>query len=189
MHDPHRLDPPPTSPAPASRRVQAGTLTTEAFEDLYRACWPVIVDYLRFRIGPAEADDVAADVFVRAWKARAQYEPARGEPTTWLWAIARNAAKDWLRRGAERSDPLDRSVALESGLAERGALAEAMSHVAAAIARLEPIDRDIVALRFGGGLSHRDIGATLDLSEAGAATRLHRAIKRLRRILEGRSPS
>jgi len=189
MHAPRRLDQPTSSAASAPRCAQFGTLTSEAFDLLYRASWPAIVDYLRFRIGPAEGVDVAADVFVRAWKARAQYEPARGAPEAWLWGIARNGAKDWLRRRGEHQDPLDRNLAMDTGLAEHGEQAEAMAHVAKAVAQLDPIDQDIVALRFGGGLSHRDIGATLGITEAGAATRLHRAVKRLRQIVEGRSSS
>lgn len=55
MNAPRRLGRPPTPAACAPERAQVGSLTSEAFEVLYRASWPAIVDYLRFRIGPAEA--------------------------------------------------------------------------------------------------------------------------------------
>ncbi|MEO8084770.1 MAG: RNA polymerase sigma factor [Ardenticatenales bacterium] len=161
------------------------TLRSSAqFEALYRTAWPRVVDYLRFRIGPDDAADVAAEVFVRAWKARAQYAPDRGEPEAWLWGIARNAARD--HRRAPRP-PIDLDAVADvadASLAEHGAGVEATARVAVALAMLEPIDRDIVALRFGGGLPFREVGAAVGLTEAAAATRLHRAIKRLRSLLE-----
>jgi len=160
-------------------------LTPERFEALYRQLWPAVVDFLRFRIGPADALDVASDIFVRAWSARARYERARGEPESWLWGIARNAARDWYRGAAAPVELLSTHLAVDTGLTERGAEAEAMAQVAAAIAELEPLDQDIIALRFGGGLSHRDVGASVGLTEAATAVRLHRAIKRLRVALEG----
>lgn len=184
MMPPHRTAQPQDATAPTN--AGSITLTPEAFDSLYRQSWPSIVDYLRFRIGPADAADVAADVFVRAWAARGQYDPARGGPSTWLWGIARNAARDWFRGPIARVEPLAEDIATDAGLPEQGVRAEAMARVAAAVAQLEPIDRDIIALRFGGGLSNREVGQSVGLSEAAAATRLHRAIKRLRVSLEVR---
>lgn len=189
---PHRTDPHLSTSAAAQDASDEMTpdvsdgLAPESFEVLYREAWPAVVDYLRFRIGPTDAPDVASDIFARAWAARRQYDPVRGAPESWLWGITRNAARDWHRDHAVPVRPLAESVAMEANLPERGARAETMAHVAAAVSHLEPIDQDIIALRFGGGLSHRDVGDTVGLSEAAAAMRLHRAIKRLRVALEGR---
>lgn len=169
-------------PAPMPNAPPASLSEAATFEALYRTAWPRVVDYLRFRIGPDDAADLAAEVFVRAWKARAQYSPDRGEPEAWLWGIARNAARDH-RRASRPPMDLDDAAAV-ADVAEHDARVEATARVAAALAMLEPIDRDIVALRFGGGLPFREVGAAVGLAEAAAATRLHRAIKRLRSLLE-----
>jgi len=160
-------------------------LSEQRFEALYRATWPVLVDYFRFRIGGEEAVDAASDVFVRAWRARMQFDPARGAAEAWLWAIARNVAKDRYRRLETWAEPIASDLAMEASLVDDGARAEALAKVNAALAQLAAIDREIVALRFGGGLSHREIGAALGIGDAVAATRLHRAIKRLRQLVEG----
>ena len=52
----------------------------------------------------ADAEEVAQDVFVRAWRRADAYDPRRGEVATWLLAIARNVAIDHARM--RRSDPV-----------------------------------------------------------------------------------
>ncbi len=49
-----------------------------------------------------------------------------------------------------------------------------------ALAQLDPRDRELVALRFHGGLDHNEIAAVLGISPTNASTRLHRALTRLR---------
>jgi RNA polymerase sigma-70 factor (ECF subfamily) len=53
--------------------------------------------------------------------------------------------------------------------------------VRAALASLEPRERDLVALKFAGGLSNAEIARVLGMSETNAGTRLHRTIEKLRR--------
>jgi len=178
-------DPEPRSITGTPIRADGTALTPEAFETLYREAWPSVVDYLRFRIGPAQAEDVAADVFVRAWAARGQYDPARGVPGAWLWGITRNAARAWRRDRTVSPAPLDEDLADDAALPEQGARAEMMARVATAMMELAPLDQEIVALRFGAGLSHRSVGEALGLTETAAAVRLHRAVRRLRIALEG----
>ena len=163
----------------------AATLPPEAFEHLYNVAWPLVVNYLRFRIGPIDAQDVAADVFVCAWAARAQFDPARGTPAAWLWGIARNSARAWHRAGRAPSQSLPGDVIDDAAWAERAARAEIMGQVAAALTQLAPIDQEIVALRFGAGLSYRAIGESVGISETATGARLHRAVRRLRLAFEG----
>jgi RNA polymerase sigma-70 factor (ECF subfamily) len=56
--------------------------------------------------------------------------------------------------------------------------------VRAALAGLEPRDREVVALRFHAGLSQAELAQVLGVSETAAATRLHRAVTRLRRACD-----
>ena len=58
-------------------------LSAEAFEALYREHWPAVVDYLRFRVGPADAADVAADAFAHAWKARGPWSGYPRRQSEW----------------------------------------------------------------------------------------------------------
>src|SRR5689334_25368515 len=56
----------------------------------------------------AVAEEVAQEAFVRAWRFAGAYDPRRGGVTTWLLAIARNAAIDAVRLGRDR--PYDPDV-------------------------------------------------------------------------------
>jgi RNA polymerase sigma-70 factor, ECF subfamily len=156
-----------------------------AFEALYRDQWEAVVNYLRFRIGPADAHDVASETFVRAWAHRRAIEDANAHPEAWLWAIARNAATDVLRRrGSDRSSiapPASEAADPQETAVRRLDLAQALSAMHALSAR----DREIIALRFGAGHTNRAIGAALGMSEGNVAVRLHRALLRLREDLEG----
>ena len=160
-------------------------MSAEAFEALYREHWPAVVDYLRFRVGPADAADVAADAFAHAWKARGQYDPSRGVAAGWLWAIARNTANAWFRGRPRAAESLAEGLAMDASLVDLAARAESMARVAVAVGRLGVIDQEIIALRFGGGLPYRDIGDAVGLTENATTARLHRAIRRLRIALEG----
>ncbi len=57
----------------------------------------------------------------------------------------------------------------------------------AALARLAPRERDVVALRFHGGLTAAELARVLGISESNASTRLYRAVTRLREALDAPS--
>ena len=73
-------------------------LSEDGFIDLYERQLDRVFNYVRYRLGPGEAEDVTADIFLRAWDRRQSYDSRKGTPSTWLWAIARNMVTDWLRR-------------------------------------------------------------------------------------------
>ena len=88
---------------PFARRVrqlfagEAG-LSEDAFATLYQGQLDRVFNYVRYRLGSDEAEDVTADIFVRAWSRRETYDSRKGSQSTWLWAIARNLVTDRLRR-------------------------------------------------------------------------------------------
>ena len=56
-----------------------------------------------------------------------------------------------------------------------------------ALATLEPRDRELIALKFHAGLDNAEIAAVLGVSASNAGTRLHRALTKLREILDEQS--
>jgi RNA polymerase sigma-70 factor (ECF subfamily) len=128
------------------------------------------------------AEEVTAQAFERAYRKRRSFRASRGTEEAWLFGIARNAALDELRRRKRRVvlevDPEDvQWVGAEEQV--EGALRR--EAVRAALGRLAPRERELVALRFAGGLSHDEIGHVLGISAANAGTRLHRTLEKLRR--------
>ena len=154
----------------------------EDFEALYRRTFPRVYAYaaslLRDR---SAAEEVTAQAFERAYRRRASYRPRRGPVEAWLFGIARNAALDELRRRRRRADldadPPDAAAAAPDEQAE-GALRRAS--VRAALARLDARERELVALKFAGGLTNAEIARVLGVSESNAGTRLHRVLVKLR---------
>ena len=102
-----------------------------------------------------------------------------------MFGIARNAALDELRRRRRRADlqiePEDVDGPAPDDQAE---LAVRRQTVRAALATLEPRERDMVALKFAGGLSNAEIASVLGVSESSAGTRLHRTIEKLRKACD-----
>ena len=106
----------------------------------------------------------------------------RGSQRGWLFGIARNAALDELRRRS-RSAPLIGELPDELAPApeEEADLAVRRTTVRAALATLPARDRELVALKFHGGLSNAELATLLGTSETNAGTRVHRAVMKLRK--------
>ena len=160
-----------------------GEAASERFEELYRSSAPDVYAYvaavLRDR---SAAEDVTALAFERAYRRRALYDVRRGSPRAWLFAIARNAALDELRR-RRRTGALLRDVPDEGADPDVDPqVAERRLVVREGLASLAPADREVILLKFLGRLSNAELARALGCSESNAGTRLHRAVERLREV-------
>lgn len=69
------------------------------WEAVYTEQLPRIYNFFRYRLCDDQlAEDLTATTFEHAWRSREQYSGAKGAITTWLFAIARHDAIDYLRR-------------------------------------------------------------------------------------------
>jgi RNA polymerase sigma-70 factor (ECF subfamily) len=155
----------------------------ESFASLYERSFPRVYAYVASLLRDrAAAEDVAAQAFERAYRKRRGYRPSKGTPEAWIFGIARNAALDELRRRRRRAaletDPEDAAAAAPEEHADFLLRREA---VRAALAELSGAERDLVSLKFAGGLSNAEIAGVLGMSESNAGTRLHRTITKLRK--------
>jgi RNA polymerase sigma-70 factor, ECF subfamily len=155
---------------------------SESFAELYERSFPRVYAYVASLLRDrAAAEDVTSQAFERAYRKRRSYRPARGSIDAWLFGIARNAALDELRKRKRRAvleaDPEDTSSPTPEDHAE---LALRRETVRAALASLDGRERDLIALKFAGGLSNAEIARVLGMSESNAGTRLHRTITKLR---------
>jgi len=156
------------------------------FEALYRAArddvYAYVATLLRDR---AAAEDVTAATFERAYRKQRTYRASRGSERAWLFGIARNAALDELRRrkrsAALAADPADVDAVRPDDAAE-AALRRAAVRVA--LARIDPRERELIALKFHAGLDNAEIAAVLGVSVSNAGTQLHRAMTKLREAVE-----
>ena len=136
----------------------------------------------------AAAEDVTSQAFERAYRKRRSYRAARGSAEAWMFGIARNAALDELRKRKRRArlegEPED-TVSPSLDDARRAPCAATV--VREALAGLDGAERDLVALKFMGGLSNAEIARVLGLSESNAGTKLHRTLTKLREACHDRA--
>ncbi|MDX6767905.1 MAG: sigma-70 family RNA polymerase sigma factor [Elusimicrobiota bacterium] len=178
----------PTADAELVRRCLDGDEAAfEAVLDSYRD--RVYALLLRLVRDPRDAEDLAQEAFLKAFRALASYDPGR-PLASWLFKIAHNAALDFLRARGEDPAALDDP---ESGLdpAEPVAGIEAVlvreetrDRLERIVAGLPPLYREILLLRHKEDLDYRAIGEVLGLPEGTVKNRLFRARDLLKARLE-----
>jgi len=141
---------------------------TVSFEQLLVAQTPAVTRRLRALVGDREtAEDLCQETLSRAWRA-APRDAGVERLRAWLLRTARNLAVDELRRRSRRGHVmLDEEV--------EAAPAHADPRAREALASLTPHERLVLLLRFEAGLSLRELGAALDLTEDAARKRVARA--------------
>lgn len=152
------------------------------WEAVYAEYLPRVYNYFRYLVGvQAVAEDLTATVFEKAWRRRNRYRSDVGAFSTWLFTVAKNVARDYFRHRRQEV-PLEWAWSLadpdpvEEVVAER----EERDRLAALLARLPARERELIALKYGAGLTNREIARLSGLSETNVGTILHRTVQRLR---------
>lgn len=167
------------------RRIQSGD--NDAFDELMRRYKRPIVNFVYRLLGNAEdADDIAQEVFVRVYQNLDTYRPET-KFSTWLFALARNAAIDRLRwRARHPTEPIESApqVAALSATADEASAREIGEQIAAAVAKLPEDQRTALVLAEYQGLSYAEIAGVMHCSERSVESRLYRAKQTLRSWLQ-----
>jgi RNA polymerase sigma-70 factor (ECF subfamily) len=158
-----------------------------ALGELYDRYAPRIYAYVYRRVGDARtAEDLTSDVFVRVMQAIQSERFWHTSFQAWLYRIAHNLVVDHFRRQPSATDLElnERLVAAEDDPID--AVAERLSHqhVGAAIKGLTPDQQQVLALRFGEGMTAREVAEVVDKSVGAVEALQHRALAALRRVLE-----
>jgi len=155
-----------------------------AFGELYERYRDAIYRFCLSRTGTAhDAEDLTADVFVKALQSIGRYQD-RGLPfAAFLYRIARNAAID---RSRTLKQPLSVDGLLVEPASKQNVEAEATFQVErsillAALARLKPEHRDVIVMRFIEGYAALEVAELLGKTEGAIRTLQHRALERLRK--------
>jgi RNA polymerase sigma-70 factor (ECF subfamily) len=154
---------------------------------IYEEQMPRVFNFFRYRLrveDDATAQDLTATTFEKAWRARKQYQRNLAAFSTWLFTIARNTASDFFRQRQNFAQvSLDEVASLPGSetvdeVVQRGIDAEQLRKLLQALPDRE---QELIALRYGAGLTNRAIAELLKLSEANVAQILHRVILKLSR--------
>jgi RNA polymerase sigma-70 factor (ECF subfamily) len=173
---------PATPQSPPTQPVEA--LCRKWYESYGRSLY----GYLRFHLASADlAEDLTAEVFLRALRHIGNFDAALGTPKAWLFRIAQNVLRDYQRQARRRAMlPLAsfRDLVYEGPSPEERLLwEEDVARLLSAVAELSPKDREIIGLCYGSELSVAEAGEVLGLAGSAARTRLWRALRRLRQTL------
>ena len=158
-----------------------------ALTQLYEENFDKIYRYIVLKIGDrAEAEDMTQQVFMKAFKSISGYK-SKGNPfSSWLFRIAHNQVVDYWRKKSKRTTvPLEESLAGSSN-SNPGSEAERkmdIENLVAATKQLTNLQREVVSLRFAGGLSLAEVAKTLGKTEGAIKALQHSAVVSLRKIM------
>jgi RNA polymerase sigma-70 factor (ECF subfamily) len=143
----------------------------------------------------ADAEDAVADIFWEIWKRRERYDAARGPARPYLMTLARSRAIDRLRSHAARPESSAASPTQSTDQHEPTAAApapeESASHgetrlrILAALAELDPRQREAMELSYYEGLSHQQIADRLGAPLGTVKTHIRKGLVKLRHALQG----
>jgi len=157
------------------------------FERLYTEHAAALFSFFAYRTGSRGlAEDLVADTFERALRARRRFDPRRGSEKAWLYAIGLNLLRDHARREGVRERVGDQLAAErpEDPSARDLAAVETRETLMAALEQLAPEEREAIDLRFGADLKLREIAKLTGESMTTAEGRVYRALGKLRANLD-----
>jgi RNA polymerase sigma-70 factor (ECF subfamily) len=172
-----------------ARRGEAGAweaILAQHQEAVFRLAYLLVGD-------ADEAQDVAQEAFIRAFRALDRFDPSR-PLRPWLLRIAANLARNRRRAVGRYLAALQRSLLAEPRPTEPAPVeAQTAQQLAAqslwqAVRRLSIVDQEVIYLRFFLELPEVEVALALKVAPGTVKSRLHRSLGRLRAIVEAEFP-
>jgi RNA polymerase sigma factor (sigma-70 family) len=170
--------------------IDASLRDPDRFAVIFDRHAPYVHRYLARRLGREAADDLVAETFLVAFSKRQRYDAGRPDARPWLYGIATNLVGQHRREEVRRyrlynalgPEPAEMSHA-ERVVAQ--VTAQAMGHMlGVALAELSTRDRDVLLLVAWEDLSYDEVAAALGIPVGTVRSRLNRARKQVREVLE-----
>jgi len=170
-------------------RACAGLCSADGLAAAHRAHRPWMLARCRALLGdPGAAEDAVQETFLRAWAACRSFDPEAGPSlATWLGTIARNVAVDALRARSVRprltavvdepEERADRTAAGVDAALQRMVLLEALGGISAE-------HRGVVLMAVVRDRPYADVAAALDIPVGTVKSRVHHALRGMRRTLD-----
>lgn len=166
----------------AGEQVAFSQLYDHFAAGLYRLCYGLVLN-------KQDAEDVVQESFVYAFKNLQRYDVKKASFKTWLYTIAVSRCRNTYRR--KRLPTIDLSQILQLQLpapnddAPEAAIAkrESSEAIQAALVNLSPILREAIVLRYGHGLTYREVAEIMDCPQKTAESRVRLAHQKLKELL------
>lgn len=130
-----------------------------------------------------DAEELTFDTFIKFFKSLKSFDTSKSL-SSWLFTIAHNLVVDFFRRNKIEYEYLDERYSISDNLAEKFEIEKRLKQLETALSQLVPIDREIIILFHREELSYQEISEIIKLPVSTIKTRLHRARKRLKKLLE-----
>jgi RNA polymerase sigma factor (sigma-70 family) len=143
-----------------------------------------IHNYLRRRAGQDVADDLLAEVWVRAFAEQSSFDPRRGDIRPWLFGVARNVLREYWRSFGRTIPPLERAISDPwSDVDDRLDHAALCDELVRALDQLSLEEREVLLLFAWEQMSQREIASVLAIPDGTVRSRLHRARRSMRGLI------
>ena len=157
----------------------------ELFARLYEQFLPKVFRYISYRVVDTQlAEDLTSVVFEKALTKFRSYDAAKASFSTWIFSIARNTLIDHYRVNSKQQtvqlDNLPKVCDGGSPPEDTVILAEERRRLQSCIAQLPRSEQEIISLKFGAGMTNRQIASLLGLSESNVGVIVYRVVRKLR---------
>jgi len=159
----------------------------DAFGRLYDMHVDRVYRHMYYRVGNIQdAEDLTQQVFLRAWQAIGRYKKTSSPFPAWLMRIGHNLVIDFYRSKKDKAY-LDFEIAASDSYSSPERVAEIefdQRQLRRAILRLPADQQQVILMSFIEGFSYAEIASTLGKSQGAIRVIQHRALKKMRHILE-----
>lgn len=153
------------------------------WEELYRTLLPRVFHYFSYRVGSIpQAEDLTATTFEKAWRSRWRFRGDEDGFARWVFGIARHVAADYFRKDGHVTLALEKARLVDEHPSpeEYVQSKDDFEHLTILLQKLSVRERELIALKYGAGMTNRAIAEVTGLSESNVGTILHRSVNRLR---------
>ncbi|NPV91661.1 MAG: sigma-70 family RNA polymerase sigma factor [Firmicutes bacterium] len=164
-------------------------VNAEVFAEIFDLYYSRIYNYMHYRSGSTDdAEELTSQVFEKILKKLGSFNPEKAPFEVWIFTIARNSVNDYYRcRNRWRWFSLESvpdQVSPQPSPEEAALKNEDQVRLRAALRSLGDRERDIIAMKFAGGLKNREIARLTGLSESNVGVVIYRTLHQLRAKLE-----
>ncbi len=154
----------------------------------FEAIYTILVDDLHtYVLGQCRnetvAEDIVANVFLKAWRSARSYRPGSGTFQGWMFTIARNEITDFWRTSQRTLPMLDLDITDEEDSWAGLDTTEARAVLHRAMESLTDDQRQVVVLRYFGNKSHEEIALIMGKREGAVRALLMRALRQMRKVI------